>query len=172
MTQPGFADAVEIILRHEGGDVDHPADPGGRTRYGISKAAYPQLDIANLSVDQAKEIYRRDYWLASRCDAMPYMLALPVFDAAVNCGPRRAATFLQYALNVRADGLIGPKTLAAIEALDEDGRERVLIDMLALRCKHYAGLATVRDFGRGWFRRTLETFRAALDAASPASTEV
>lgn len=172
MNQPSFADAVELVLQHEGGTSDHPADPGGLTRYGISRAAYPHLDIANLSVDQAKEIYRRDYWLASRCDAMPYMLALPLFDAAVNCGVRRAATFLQYALNVRADGVIGPKTLAAVDALDEDGRERVLIDMLALRCKHYGSLPTVRDFGRGWFRRTLETFRAALDAASPASTEV
>jgi len=161
---PPFASAVALVLRHEGGDADHPQDPGGRTRYGISASAYPNLDIANLTIEQAKGIYLSDYWLRARCDAMPYMLALPLFDAAVNAGVHRAATFLQAALHVRTDGRIGPKTLAAVDALDDDGRERVLVDMVARRCKHYALLSTVEAFGLGWFRRALETFSAAQAA--------
>lgn len=161
----GFSDAVEIILHHEGGDSYHPSDPGGLTRYGISSSAYPKLDIRNLSLEQAKGIYLSDFWLRCGCDRLPYPLALGTFDAAVNCGVLRASRWLQSALNVLADGAVGPKTIAAADKLDADGIDRALIDMTALRCRHYATLEMVGTFGRGWFRRTLETFRAALDAA-------
>lgn len=160
-----FAEAVDLILRYEGGDVDDPRDPGGLTHYGISKRAYPNLDIRNLSVEQAKSIYFADFWLRCSCDKLPYALALPLFDAAVNCGVYRAATFLQAALDVLADGKIGPKTLAAAERLDGEGVERVLLEMTALRCRHYALLDDIDDFyARGWYRRTLTTFRAALSS--------
>ncbi len=158
----GFANAVEIILRHEGGDSDHPADPGGFTKFGISKRAYPQIDIPHLTIEEAKAIYRRDYWDRCRCDELPYALSLPLFDAAVNCGPFKAIVFLQAALGVAADGAIGAKTIEAARALDADGCERVLVDMMTRRLKHYAALPMFDVFGRGWFRRSLETFLAAV----------
>lgn len=80
----GFAAALELLLHFEGGYVNDPNDAGGETKYGISKRAYPNLDIASLTKSDAAEIYLRDYWDACRCSEMPEPLSLSVFDYAVN----------------------------------------------------------------------------------------
>lgn len=162
-TNARFDDAVAVILAHEGGYVDHPSDPGGETNFGISKRAYPDVDIKALTRDGAAAIYRRDYWARCRCDEMPYGVALCVFDAAVNSGRSRAAKWLQSALGtVDVDGKIGPKTLAAVAAADE----RTLVEgMIDERLRFLRGLSTWQTFGRGWTRRVDETRAHALGGA-------
>ncbi len=82
-----FDTAVTAVLSYEGGYVNDPNDPGGETNWRISKRAYPNLDIKNLTRDQAIQIYRRDYWDSLECDRFPPLIAIALFDAAVNQGP-------------------------------------------------------------------------------------
>ena len=81
-----FEKAISFILKWEGGYVCHPDDPGGETKFGISKQSYPDLDIKNLTREEAVHIYRRDYWQASGADRLPWPLALVHFDTSVNHG--------------------------------------------------------------------------------------
>ena len=89
-----FPRALGIVLRFEGGYVNHPKDPGGETKYGISKRAYPHLDIKTLTKAAAGEIYRKDYWEPLRCDELAWPLNLVHFDAGVNHGKGQARKFL------------------------------------------------------------------------------
>lgn len=88
--------AIEFVLQAEGGDTvtENPSDPGGLTKYGISKKAYPELDIRNLTEEQAKAIYYKDYWTKTGCDRLPYPLDMCVFDCAVNQGVATALSLL------------------------------------------------------------------------------
>lgn len=162
-----FQKALQIVLKHEGGYVFNRNDPGGETKYGISKRAYPHLDIKSLTAEQAGEIYRRDYWDKCRCDEMPYAVALMVFDAAVNSGIKRAGQWLQEAIrtaeNMRlvVDGIIGPVTLGALRQCDEG---RVIECYARIRNGFLQRLRTFAFFGRGWSRRVNETYRAAAEA--------
>lgn len=145
-----FTTAFEIVVGHEGGFVDDPKDPGGRTKFGISQRAYPREDIAGLTLERARELYLRDYWQKAGCDLMDPGLALVCFDAAVNNGVGQAARWLQSALGVTVDGVIGPATRAA---LAKANAEQVLTDMHAARIYMMAGLPTWARFGRGWSKR-------------------
>lgn len=145
-----FDTAFEICVNHEGGYSNDPQDPGGETKYGISKRAYPGEDIAGMTLERARELYERDYWEKASCHLMDPGLALIVFDAAVNNGVGQAARWLQSALGVTADGVIGPATRAALEKANA---ETVLSDMHAARIHFMAGLPTWARFGRGWSRR-------------------
>jgi lysozyme family protein len=155
-----FDFAVEIVLQNEGGYVNHPSDPGGETKYGITKRQYPDLDIANLTVEHAKEIYKQDYWDAISGDRLPPRVAALVFDCAVNQGPKRAIKFMQTALGVSADGAIGPRTLNAAYMADAAS---FATKLGAERALHYASLSTFDVFGKGWMRRlfdvTIKVFR-------------
>jgi lysozyme family protein len=158
-TRPdAFYPAVELILKHEGGYVNHPSDPGGETNWGISKRAYPQLDIKNLSRNDAIAIYRRDYWERCRCDELPGAMALSVFDFAVNAGVRRAIITLQRSIGVRDDGILGPITMTHAKQSDRGA----VIRYAELRISFYRGLKTWATFGRGWTARTDETLSEAL----------
>lgn len=81
-----FDAAFQIVVGMEGGYVNDPADPGGETKYGISKRRYPAEDIPNLTLDRAKFLYQRDYWNPHHCEFLPWAEALLVFDTAVNGG--------------------------------------------------------------------------------------
>ena len=106
-----FNDFIAVILKHEGGYVNNPSDPGGETKYGISKRAYPNLDIANLTVEQATEIYYNDYWSKMNLDLLSDdLLKLHLFDMGVNAGIKTAVILLQRILSVVQDGIIGPHT--------------------------------------------------------------
>jgi len=89
-----WAQALTFVLDREGGYVNNPADPGGETNYGISKRAYPNLDIRGMTPELAGTIYKNDYWMPAGCDALPPAMALIVFDTAVNCGVSRATAWL------------------------------------------------------------------------------
>jgi lysozyme family protein len=145
-----FERAFAIILNSEGGYSNDPRDPGKETKYGISSRAYPNLDIKNLTIAQAEEIYRADYWDKCRCDEMPEGLKLPLFDSAVNQGSSRAIKLLQTALNLTPDGVIGPRTME--RAHQEAG---AAANFLTERVLHYASLPTFPTFGRGWVRRVM-----------------
>lgn len=119
-----FDKAVEVVLAHEGGYVDHPSDPGGATNYGISSAANPDVDVANLTRAGAIEIYWSSYWVGNGYDLLPERLAIKVFDLAVNMGRNAAICCLQRALRaagqtVGLDGVIGPETAGAAGMLCE-----------------------------------------------------
>lgn len=148
-----FESAIPIILEHEGGLSEHPSDPGGLTKYGISQRAYPDLDIRNLTVEQAKAIYRRDYWDKVKGDSLPEGISTLVFDSAVNQGVLRATRMLQRAVGVDADGIIGPRTLAAASRVNlRDFAVRFGVE----RALHYASLPTFPIFGKGWLRRLFD----------------
>jgi len=120
-----FQQAIAITLRNEGGYVNNPKDPGGETKYGISKRSYPTLDIANLTIEQATAIYYRDFWSPYPYDQINYVqLACKIFDTCVNLGQSRGIKLLQRCLAVNGapgiivDGGFGPGTLAAINNVD------------------------------------------------------
>jgi lysozyme family protein len=153
-----FNRAIEIVLKHEGGYVSHPADPGGETNFGISKRSHPDVDIKNLTREKAIEIYHQKYWLPVY-DRLPAEIAIKVFDASVNMGGKRAHGYLQAALRsvgvtVAIDGALGPKTEAAVESVNE---RELLAAYRSELAGHYRLVAKVRPdmdvFLEGWLRR-------------------
>jgi lysozyme family protein len=159
-----FARCLAFTLGAEGGFSNNPADPGNwtgsaighgalhGTKYGISAAVYPGLNIALLSEDQAAAIYKRDYWNLLRGDELATPIALVAFDAAVNAGPRRAVMWLQQAVSATPDGVIGPATIAALRAGDP-----LLIAQEALvrRLDFSTRLPAWQSFSLGWSRRII-----------------
>lgn len=157
-----FSRCLELLFAHEGGFVNHPADPGGATNYGITLATLARHrgrpvtadDVRRMPKEEAAAIYRSLYWAPLRCDDLPPPLALLAFDAAVNCGPARAATWLQRAVGATPDGKVGPATIQRVGyAIAQQGGAAVMAEMLALRIKHHADLPTWTTFGLGWSRR-------------------
>jgi lysozyme family protein len=145
-----FERAFELVVGIEAGYVDdRTTDPGGATKYGISKRAYPSVDIANLTVDEAKAIYAADYWQACACDQMQWPLCLFVFDMAINQGQPTARVMLQRTLGVASDGVIGPVTLAAANAMSDEQ----LALLLTARAFRYMQAGNFTVDGRGWFKR-------------------
>jgi len=157
----GFDAAVEFVLEREGGFVDDPRDAGGATSFGITIATLQSAIFsglvpaattpATLTQDQAKAIYRKRYWDVCRCDEFPPAVAFALLDAAVNQGPITAVMLLQKALGVTADGVVGPKTLAAAEAVSMAG----ITEMCALRLIRYRRDTNAETFFAGWARRVL-----------------
>ena len=145
-----FDEVFTKLIGHEGGYVNDPRDPGGETKYGISKRAYPDVNIASLTLEQAKAIYLRDYWLRARCDQLPSAVAFQVFDTAVNSGIGQSIRFLQRAVGVADDGNVGPLTIAAVKRMDP---EAVASRFNGHRLDFMTRLSTWDVFGRGWARR-------------------
>ena len=169
-----FARAFPLVLKHEGGYVDHPRDPGGATNLGVTIGTLSgwlgrpatKAEVRALTVDAVAPIYRKNYWDAVRGDDLPSGVNYCVFDFGVNSGPRRAIMALQRALNVADDGAIGPITLAAVRKADpEQLVSRICSDRLAFMRQ----LSTWPTFGRGWQRRVegveRESIRMVMDAA-------
>ncbi len=168
----------QIVVGHEGDFSNSPADPGNwtggtvgagtcrGTRFGISAAAYPDLDIANLSLASAKALYQRDYWQRIVGDRLPAALALLVFDAAINNGTNRAARWLQQVAQVPQDGAIGERTLSAIDrtAARPGGVVDLCSEFLAQRLIFMTSLPTWKTFGIGWARRLCRLPYEAADA--------
>lgn len=152
-----FDAAFERLIGHEGGYVNHPADPGGETKYGISKRSYPGEDIKGMTLDRAKEIYLRDFWGPSGCDALPPVVRFDVFDMAVNSGVRAAIRCLQGAVGETVDGVLGPRTLQAVQSMPP---ARLSARFNGARLEFMAGLPSWPAFGRGWARRIAENLKA------------
>lgn len=178
MLKENFALALRHVLKFEGGYSDHPLDPGGATNLGITQKELARArgrpvtkrDVRALTVKEASAIYKRSYWDAVKCDQMPAGLDLALFDCAVNQGVMRAKKCLQQAARVSIDGIIGPRTLAAVKAAD---RTALLLEFMALRMRQYGLLQRLfPTFGLGWSRRLMATLAASLTlqrAAAPAA---
>jgi lysozyme family protein len=162
-----FELSFELLIGHEGGWGNHPDDRGNwttgvcgqgenrGTKYGICAASYPTHDIKNLTLDQARDIYHRDYWTPARCPEMRPRLALIVFDSAVNNGVGRAIGFVQTAVGATSDGAWGPNTQAAFDrasARDIDDTA-LAAEVHAQRIYFMAQINTWNTFGLGWSRR-------------------
>ena len=157
-----FDKALPVILAAEGGFSDDRADPGGRTNFGITQATYdawrtkhgePAADVKDIPEDTVAAIYRFEYWLAGRCDRLPWPLALVHFDGCVNHGLDRAARLLQEVAGVAVDGKIGPLTIAAVSAAPL----RMASALITRRRGFYADIPKRRPqsakFLPGWLRR-------------------
>lgn len=149
-----FDRAFEKLLKHEGGYSDNKYDSGGKTMFGITeqvaRANGYQGQMKDFPLSVAKSIYKKQYWDAVRADEIPQKLRYGLFDAAVNSGPSQAVKWLQQALNLVPDGIIGIKTL--FEAKKSDSNE-VLLKMLGYRLEFMANLKVWANFGKGWARR-------------------
>jgi lysozyme family protein len=158
MAAANFERALALVLVHEGGYVDHPADPGGATNLGVTIGTLSdwlgrpatKAEVQALTKAAVAPIYRRNYWNAVRGDDLPPGVDYCVFDFAVNSGKGRAIPSLQRALSVADDGKIGPLTLAAASCKDPGQTiERICADRLAFLRR----LSTWSTFGRGWSAR-------------------
>ncbi len=167
-----FNSCLEIILHHEGGYVNHPADPGGETNLGVTKRVYEAYckknglrakSMKSLEITDVAPIYKTEYWDRVKGDDMPRALALCVFDFGVNAGTGRAAKYLQGMIGTKKDGGIGPNTLKKLdEYIREHGVDGAVRNYQSLRQKYYEKLKTFKTFGRGWTRRVTETTVSAL----------
>lgn len=154
MTAATFPRAAAFTMAQEGGAKvsDHAADPGGLTKYGISQRAYPSLDIRALTEAEALAIYKRDYWDRVRGDELPWPLDLALFDFVFHSGSGNAVTTLQRLLGVKADGAVGPVTLATSA---KSAPVALAHNLNAERLLFLSSLKTWPNFGRGWTRRVL-----------------
>ena len=153
-----FDKALALVLIHEGGFANNPRDPGGATMKGVTLVTFRRFfgedktvtDLKNITQAQLAQVYRTGYWDKCSGDQLPSGVDYAVFDAAVNSGPVRAARFLQAAVGGTVDGVIGPTTLAAVDARNPTATINGLCDQ---RLAFLQGLSTFADFGRGWSRR-------------------
>lgn len=158
-----FDHALAITLGWEGGWSNHPDDPGGATNLGITHGTLAQWrkkrpnwglpgDVRNLKRAQAARIYRAGYWDTVRGDELPAYVGLLAFDTAVNHGPGRARKWLQEAVGVKVDGILGPLTLAAVR---EATPATLIREFAALRALGYVETGDMDEFGHGWMRRLM-----------------
>ena len=155
-----FDAAFERLIGHEGEYVNDLRDPGGETKFGISKRSYPALNIASLTREMAKAIYLKDFWLPLGEDAHP-AIKYQAFDFAVNAGIQTAIRKLQQAIGVADDGNFGPVSRAAMSSMPASA---VLFLYNAKRIEFYASLSTFSTFGKGWVRRVAKNLQyAAID---------
>ena len=167
-----FGAALRFVLSQEGGFVDHPADPGGRTNFGVTQRAFdrwrrrrglPAKDVADLTRDapDLAEFYREQFWALGKCPRLPARVALAHFDGCVNQGVGTANGQLQRAAGVEADMVIGPVTLAAVAVYDP-------ADLLSIlfreRLRHYVTRPKARRdaFLAGWLTRVLDLWAWVL----------
>jgi len=165
-----FAEALQKLLAHEGGFVNHPSDPGGMTNLGVTKAVWEEWvghpvdekQMRDLQPVTVAPLYRAKYWDKIKGDELPTGIDYVVFDAAVNSGPGRAAKWLQACVGVEPDGGIGPKTLAAVMSFDAS---QLIEDYAKRRLSFLMDLQHWDTFGKGWSRRVAEVEKTGLDMA-------
>ena len=147
-----FEQCLALVLKEEGGYVNNPKDPGGRTNYGVTQKVWEEYvghpvteeDMHNLTALDVTPLYKKNYWDKIRGDELPYGVDYACFDLAVNSGVSRAAKFLQQALGVSADGVIGPATMDALEA---SNARQVATDICEKRLQFLQSLPTWGTFG-------------------------
>jgi lysozyme family protein len=165
-----FRDCLELVLKHEGGFVNHPRDPGGITNLGVTQRVWEEWvkhpvtekDMRELTPALVAPMYEMKYWRTSYCEKLPRGLDLLVFSMAVNAGSGRSVKLLQDAIGVVADGIIGPRTMARIN----EANVETLIDKFSeARRAYYRGLKLFPVFGVGWLRRTENERKEAIEMA-------
>jgi lysozyme family protein len=165
-----FDDALKALLKHEGGYVNHPKDPGGMTNLGVTKRVWEEwvghpVDesaMRALTPDMVAPLYKAKYWDKVYGDKLPHGVDLCVFDCAVNSGVSRAAKLLQRAVGVDDDGVIGNMTLTACESISPD---LIIQRFSEERMAFLQALPTFATFGKGWSRRVAEVEAQAQNLA-------
>lgn len=169
-----FDSVLKAILHHEGGFVNHPADPGGMTNLGVTKRVWEEWvghdvdeqTMRALTPEKVAPMYRAKYWDKIKGDDLPTGVDYIVFDAAINSGPGRAAKWLQQVVGVAADGAIGPGTMRAVNAMPTPD---IVEKYQQIRLAFLQALPTWDTFGRGWGRRVQEVQVAAAGMAGSAA---
>lgn len=164
---------MKCVLAHEGGYSNHPADPGGPTKFGITIYDYRKYvkpdataaDVKAMKVEAAKRIYRAKYWDAQACDELPAGIDYVVFDYGVNSGIGRSKKVLQRVVGVKADGVLGPQTMDAVARSDP---KAVIAAICDERLRFLKRLRTWPVFGKGWGQRVAEVRSVALAMAADA----
>lgn len=159
-----FKRAMPKFLAHEGGYVNHPNDPGGATNMGVTIANYRRYvkrngtvsDLKNITKEEVATVFKRHYWDKVKGDDLPSGVDYCVADFAINSGPSRAAKYLQKAVGVAQDGVIGPKTLAAVNKADPRKVINTICDERLAFMKRIKGGSLWKTFGKGWQRRVDE----------------
>ena len=167
-----FDACLAKLLSHEGGYVNHPKDPGGRTNLGVTQAVYEdwverpvtEQEMRDLTAEDVGPIYKKNYWDRVKGDELPSGVDWCAFDWAVNSGSGRPAKAIQRAVGATADGAIGPNTLKAVA--DKDPKE-IIEYVYNVRQSFYEGLKTFKTFGKVWTRRNKETLEQALHMVDP-----
>ena len=161
-----FEKSLDLVLAHEGGYVHHALDPGGMTNLGVTQRVWEQYvghpvdeaEMRSLTKELVAPLYRKEYWDAVRGDQLPSGADYLAFDFAVNAGSFRSIKTIQRALNITADGVIGPVTLKAIQ---DTNAEDFINNFTDAKESFYKGLANFPTFGRGWLNRVAESKRIA-----------
>ena len=163
-----FVSSLEAVLKHEGGYVNHPDDPGGRTNMGITQAVYEKYlgrkvteqEMKDMKTGDVRIIYKENYWDKVKGDDLTAGIDFCVFDWAVNSGVSRASKALQKVVGAVADGVIGPNTLKEVNSADA----QVVIEQLTdAREEFYKKLSTFDTFGKGWLSRNEKTAVFSLE---------
>lgn len=167
MPSPAFEAALPFILRWEGGFVDHPSDPGGRTNRGVTQRVYNDWrlrqgmstrDVKDIAESEVHAIYELGYWIPPRCDLLAHPLDLVQLDTAVNMGPGRAVRFLQQALGCSVDGDFGTGTQHAVQECSAgDEVAKAVAEYCDLREAFYKQIVARKPdqavFLAGWMNR-------------------
>jgi lysozyme family protein len=173
MSADTYPEAIRRLLKSEGGYVNHPADPGGPTNFGITihdyrkyvKADATAADVRAMRIAEARVIYRTKYWDAMRCDALPAGIDYCIFDYAVNSGTGRAPKVLQRVLAASVTGRMDEVTVAMAGQREASALVNAICDE---RMRFLKSLKTWPVFGAGWSRRVAEVRAAALTLAANA----
>lgn len=174
MAKGNFDACLAQVLKHEGGFVNHPADPGGMTNLGVTKKVYEawvghpvsEAIMRSLTPQHVKALYKANYWDAVKGDDLPFGVDLCVFDFAVNAGVNRASRYLQLMTGAASDGKIGPNTLRQLQQYVRTHNLPHAVNRYQdLREAYYRKLRHFPTFGRGWLRRNKEVRDTALKMA-------
>lgn len=163
-----FEKCLEMLLKHEGGFVNHPKDPGGMTNLGVTKKVYEEFvgrevdekEMRALTPEDVAPLYKANYWDAVKGDDLPAGVDWACFDWCVNSGRKRPSKALQRAIGAIPDGAIGPATLAKVA---EASPKSIVVAIHDDRQAFYERLPTFGTFGKGWTRRNKETLEQAIE---------
>jgi len=159
--QSDWQKSFELMLKSEGGYVNNPADPGGMTNLGVTKATWEnwvgrasdEAEMRGLTPEKVEPLYKKKYWDAVRGDELPAGISYLCFDFAVNAGAGRSIKTLQTAVGVTPDGGFGPMTMAAVQAVEPNE----LIERFSqAKEDFYRSLTTFATFGKGWLNRVAD----------------
>jgi lysozyme family protein len=161
-----FKECLELVLKSEGGWVNHPSDPGGETNLGVTKrvweeyVGHPVKTMKDLTKDDVAPMYELKYWRPCYCEVLPRGLDFVIFSMGVNAGPGRSVKLLQQSIGCVPDGVIGPRTRELISASNS---ANLIAKFSETRREYYRSLKTFPIFGKGWLVRVDREEQEALD---------
>ena len=163
--QGNFGHCLDLVLKSEGGWVNHPSDPGGETNLGVTKrvweewVGHPVESLKNLTKDQVAPLYEQKYWRPCYGEVLPRGLNYVVFSFGVNAGPGRSVKLLQQSIGVVPDGIVGPRVRTKIR---ESNVADIIKSFCEFRREYYKSLKNFPIFGKGWLNRVDEEERQAI----------